>query len=152
AGCAAARASSARGCDLHRLAPALPPHPDDHHGGDAGGAAARLRQRRRRRDAPAAWHLDRRWADREPGAHALHHPGDVPVPGSLRSLGEPLVVATAALRASGRAGAEPMTPCTHSPAARRHRTAAALALALALAAAGGCAVGPNYHRPAAPVP
>jgi len=43
-----------------------------------------------------------------------------------------------------------MTPRTHCPAPRSRRTAAALALAFAVA--GGCAVGPNYHRPAAPVP
>jgi NodT family efflux transporter outer membrane factor (OMF) lipoprotein len=41
-----------------------------------------------------------------------------------------------------------MTSRTHSPAPRRRCTAAALVLAVA----GGCAVGPNYHRPAAPVP
>jgi NodT family efflux transporter outer membrane factor (OMF) lipoprotein len=43
-----------------------------------------------------------------------------------------------------------MTPRTHSPAPRSRCTAAALALAFAVA--GGCAVGPNYHRPSAPVP
>jgi NodT family efflux transporter outer membrane factor (OMF) lipoprotein len=43
-----------------------------------------------------------------------------------------------------------MTPRTHSRAPRRRCTAAALVLTLAVA--GGCAVGPNYHRPAAPVP
>jgi len=43
-----------------------------------------------------------------------------------------------------------MTPRTHSPAPRSRCTVAALVLALAVA--GGCAVGPNYHRPAAPVP
>jgi NodT family efflux transporter outer membrane factor (OMF) lipoprotein len=41
-----------------------------------------------------------------------------------------------------------MTPRTHSPDPRSRCTA----LALALAVAGGCAIGPNYHRPAAPVP
>jgi multidrug efflux pump len=39
--------------------------------------AARLRQRRRRRDAPAARDLDRRRADREPGADPLHDAGDL---------------------------------------------------------------------------
>ncbi len=43
-----------------------------------------------------------------------------------------------------------MTPRTHCPAPRSRRTVAALALAFAVA--GGCAVGPNYHRPDAPVP
>ena len=50
--------------------------------------------RRRRRDPPAARHLDRRRAAGEPGADAVHHAGDVPVPGSLRPLEQPCVVAT----------------------------------------------------------
>ena len=83
----------ARGGDLQRLAAALPPDHDDHHGGDARRAAARLRHGRRRRDAPAARHLDRRRTDREPGADALHHAGDVSVSGSLRPLVQPCVVA-----------------------------------------------------------
>ena len=48
-----------------------------------------LRQRRWRGDAPAAGHRDRRWPDREPGTDALHDPGHLPVPGSLRPLVQP---------------------------------------------------------------
>ena len=100
--------------------------------------------RRRRGTAPAAGHLHRRRPDREPGAHPLHHAGDVPVPGPLRPLGQPLVVARPS-----------RSPRPLPPALRTRRimkTTPPLFLSCALLALAGCAVGPNYHRPSAPVP
>ena len=70
--------------DLPGLPAALPADHDDHHGGAARRAAAGAGHRHRRRAAPPAGHRHRRRPDLQPGAHALHHAGDLP---GLRSPG-----------------------------------------------------------------
>src|SRR5215469_347841 len=147
----AASGASARGSDLQRLAAALPSYHDDHDGGHAGRTAARIRRRRWGRNTPAARHLDRRWTDREPGAHALHHPRHVPLPRSLRALEQPAMGAGAPRAAAclTRSGATMRHLPAHSAATTRRSLVVALFTSVALAA---CAVGPNYHRPAAANP
>ncbi len=124
-------------------AAALPSHHDDDPRRHARGAAPGLRQRRRRGTAPAAGHRHRRRPDRQPAPHPLHHPRDVSVPGPLRSLVQPGVRAHAS---PIQAAAGDLRTC------RIMKTHASIVLTLALAYLAGCAVGPNYHRPAAPVP
>ena len=70
------RPGAARG-DLPGLAAALSAHPDDHDGGAARRAAADAGLRRGLGAAPPARHRDRRRADREPAAHAVHDAGDL---------------------------------------------------------------------------
>ena len=70
--------AAARG-DLPGLPAALPPDPDDDDGGAARRAAADARHRHRLGAAPAARRHDRRRADRQPGADAVHHAGDLSV-------------------------------------------------------------------------
>ena len=70
------RQEPARG-DFPGVPAALPADPDDDHGGAARGAAADARHRRRLRAAPSARHHHGGRAAREPGAHALHHAGDL---------------------------------------------------------------------------
>src|SRR5258708_37838709 len=91
--------------------------------------SARDRLRGRRRVSPAARHRYRRRSDREPAAHALYDPGGVPVPRPL-----PPVV-------PGRVGGAHARD--RFGGAMRRSTLAFLVLALA-----GCAVGPDYKRPA----
>jgi multidrug efflux pump len=64
--------------DLPGLPAALPAHPDDHPGGPAGGAAADAGRRRRLGAAPAPGHHHGRRPAGQPGAHAVHHAGDLP--------------------------------------------------------------------------
>ena len=76
-GRARGRQAAARG-DPSGLPAALPPDPDDHDGGPARRAAADAGQRHRLGTAPAAGRGDRRRPDRQPGADAVHHAGDLP--------------------------------------------------------------------------
>ncbi len=57
----------------------LPADHDDDDGGAARSAAARARHRRRLGAAPPARDHHGRRPDREPGAHAFHHAGDLPL-------------------------------------------------------------------------
>src|SRR5262249_21828041 len=99
--------------------------------------ATRLRKQRGLGNAPAPRNRDRRWADREPGADALHHPGHVPLPRSLRRMVQP-GLGPGAFRNTARG-------CGTGTDMRYIVVSALIALA-------GCAVGPNYHRPAAANP
>ena len=91
-----------------------------------GALPLALGVRRRGGTAASIGHLDRRWADREPVPHALHHAGGLPPAGP----------AARALPARNRAAG----------GRRRMRIRLSVCTLLALA---GCSVGPNYHRPAA---
>ncbi len=79
--CPAPREPPGGGGDLRGLPSPLPSDHDDHHVGALRRHAARLRHGHRRGTAPAARHRHRRRADLQPGADALHHPGDLPLPG-----------------------------------------------------------------------
>src|SRR6202008_3609834 len=84
------------------------------------------------------------WTDREPGADALHHPGHVPLSGSLLALGQQAVGAGAPgqppRRARAGANMKPRRALPRPPGV------------LAGSPLAGCAVGPNYHRPPAANP
>ena len=58
-------------------AAALSPDHDDHDGGDPRRRAADARRRHRRGNPPAARLFHRRRPDRQPGADAVHHAGDL---------------------------------------------------------------------------
>src|SRR5262249_39183277 len=73
--------------DLRGEPASLPAHHDDHHGRAPRRAAAGTQPRRRRGAAQATGHCNRGRAHREPGAHALHHAGDLP---RFRSAGAAL--------------------------------------------------------------
>ena len=60
------------------LPAALSADPDDHHGGPARRPAADAGHRRRLRTAPSARPCDGRRVAGQPGADAVHHPGDLP--------------------------------------------------------------------------
>src|SRR5207302_10317548 len=120
----AARRHAAGAGDLRGLPAALPADHDDHHGGHSGRAAARAAPGRRRRAASAPRHRDRRRADPEPAAHALHDAGRLPVLGPL-----PAVVETRVAR---------------WPVARGCMRNYFLAVVVSVS---GCAVGPDYRRP-----
>src|SRR5205085_4546143 len=95
--------------------------------------AAGDRLRRRCRAAPAARRRDHRRPDREPGADADHDDGRLRA--ARQAAAQEAEGASRALFAAGR----------RRPGMRL----AGVALALAIA---GCAVGPEYQRPTAPVP
>src|SRR5207245_10205405 len=80
--------------DLSRLPPEVPPDPDDDAVGAARRAAARARHGGGLGAAPPSRHHHGGRPDPLPGAHALYHPGDLPV---VRSPG-------AALGRAGRGG------------------------------------------------
>ena len=67
------------GGDLRGVPAALPADHDDDDGGAPRRAAAGARARRRRGAAPAARHRHRRRAHREPGPHAVHDAGHLPL-------------------------------------------------------------------------
>ena len=139
AGRARAAASAARR-DLPGLPAALPPDHDDDHRRHARRAAAGARHRRRGGAAPAARHLHRRRPDRQPGADALHHAGGLSVSRPLRRCG----------RAGAGGGLYPDTPPGAVPGGRPNEAGRLRMLLVRLAV--GCTVGPDYQRPAAPVP
>src|SRR5262249_54381053 len=130
------------GSRLRGLPAALPADHDDHAGGDVRRPAAGAQPRRGCRAPPAAGHRDRGRAHREPGAHALHHSGDLPLPRPPAGVDRPC---------ARRPPTPPVRPCreTHGGA---HAVKRSLVLSLLSAAlvAGGCSVGPNYVRPDAP--
>ena len=63
--------------DLSGLLAAVPPDPDDDHGGALRRLAADAGSWHRFGTAPAARHRHRRRPDRQPGADAVHHAGDL---------------------------------------------------------------------------
>src|ERR1051325_7627443 len=135
---APARTCAARG-DLPALPAALPPDPDDHHGGGARRAAADGRHRRRLGAAPSARHLDRRRPAGEPGAHPVHHAGDLPV---VRPAGAAVRRAGRRAEPRGRAALSLSTPFIRRPVATT-------LLTFGLAAAGAVAF---FQLPVSPLP
>src|SRR2546426_6708717 len=117
-----ARRQAAGAGDFRGLPAALPADHDDHHGGNPGRAAARAAPGRRRRTASAARHRDRRRADPEPAAHAVHDAGRLSVPGPLPAVVEAPDAAPAAASVMKK-------------------------IAFVFAFLAGCAVGPDYVRP-----
>ena len=87
--------------------------------------------------APATGHLDYRRADRQPGSHALHHPGDLPFHGHA---------ASETLRQKDRARKHSRP--SHRGGSRMKITAVILICVLL----AGCTVGPKYNPPAVPPP
>ncbi len=75
--CRAQRGQAAAGGDPPGLPAALPADPDDHGGGPGRRPAADAGQRHRLGAAPSARPHHRRRPDREPGADAVHHAGDL---------------------------------------------------------------------------
>src|SRR5262249_49383229 len=69
---------------LPGLPAAFPADPDDHDGGVVGSAALGTGDGGGVGAAAAAGHRHRRWAARQPAAHALHHAGDL---AGVRPLG-----------------------------------------------------------------
>src|SRR6185437_14614645 len=130
---------SAAGGDLPGLSPALSADHDDDTRSDVRRAAPGARHRRRLGAAPAARHFDCRRAHRKPGADALHHAGDLSLSRPLPPV-EPWALAAAAPGIRHRR--------RHSGAWRMKPTIALSTVALLAA----CTVGPDYHRPPAPVP
>src|SRR5262249_61134192 len=98
------------------------------------------RGRGRRR---AAGNGDRGRAHREPGADALHHSGDLPLPRPPAGLDR---------TRARRPEAPPVRRCRETYGGA-HAVKRSLGLSLLAAAlvAGGCSVGPNYVRPEAPM-
>src|SRR5256885_15997463 len=85
-------------------------------------SAARAAPGRRRRTSSAARHRDRRRADPEPAAHAVHDAGRLPVPGPLPAVVE-------------------------APDAAPAVAGVMRKIAFVFAFLAGCAVGPDYVRP-----
>ena len=92
------------------------------------------------RAAPPARHRDRRRPDRQPGAHALHDAGDLPLPRPPAPGGSRVADGrcTAPRSRPGRRCEATMRRAPCPPRPRRG------------AAAAGCTVGPNYVKPALP--
>src|SRR5262249_12143731 len=132
------RPSRARG-DLPGLPAALPADPDDHHGGGARRIAADARYRRRLGVAPSARHLDRRRPAAQPGAHPVHHAGDLPV---VRPAGEPAPRSGAPAGAGRRAAMSLLPPSIRRPVAPT-------LLTFGVAAAGAIAF---FQLPVSPLP
>ena len=76
------------GGDLPGLSSAVPADHDDHHGRGARCFASGRGNRGCIRAPPAARHHHRRRTYFQPGAHALHDAGDVPLPRSFQALDE----------------------------------------------------------------
>ena len=121
--------------DLRGLHAAVPADPDDDDGRDARRAAAGAGPGRGLGAAPAAGHHDHRRPDREPGAHAVHHAGRLPVSRPAAALVvslETVMIRTFAL-------------------CRRPRRVVVLVVTALALGSGACVVGPAYHRPEAPM-
>ena len=127
---------------------ALPADPDDDAGRRARRVAAGDRLRRGRGAAPAARRRHHRRADRQPGADAADDAG------RLRPARQAAPQAEAARPRGAAPGGgwlpEPMPrspagPCRTASLARSWRARRRACVSLA-----GCAVGPDYTRPAAP--
>ena len=120
------------------LPAALPPDPDDHAGRRPWRAAAGHRLRRGLGAAPAAGDRHHRRPDRQPAAHPAHHPRGV-------RLHRPVAAS------SRRTLPQPPRRPRPGPARMKHTLFPSTAIALVCAALAGCAVGPNYVRPSAPL-
>src|SRR6185437_10345703 len=124
------------------MPPPLPSDSDDHHGRHAGRRPLGDRHRNRKRTAPPARHHHHRRPDRQPDADALHN-----------TRGIPLFRPAAALVERHPPPPPPSqrrNVTVRSMIFKRYKLAGALAVATLLST--GCTVGPNYKRPAAPVP
>ena len=128
---------------------ALPSDHDDHHGGAAGRRSAGARDRRGLGTAAPARHHDRRRADLQPDADALHDAGDLSV---LRPAGHPPLAQASRyargfgsrvfsrrsrLRSQVRRNSHEYLGTIHPPAHRNH------------AADSGCGTGGRRGVPAA---
>ncbi len=98
-GSGAARASASQGCGFRSLFAALPAHHDDHHGGHAGRPSLGSGDGHGFGAAASAGHHNRRRADRQPGADALHDAGHLRVHGPF----EPVAARNARRKIAGRA-------------------------------------------------
>src|SRR5262249_35017204 len=149
---------------------ALPPDHDDDGGGDARRAAAGDRVWRGLGAAPPARDLDRRRPPPVTAPDALHDPGRLSLSRSGAALGHapPRRAPRAATRrmngikSSSRRRPGPMVPPFFTNAGRARRSCEprsnlragrwAPAFAGVTMLLAGCTVGPDYQRPAAPVP
>src|SRR5207302_9168799 len=140
----AGRGQEPGGGDLPGVRAALPADHDDDDGRAPGRAPAGHRARNRIGAAPAARDRHRGRAHREPGAHALHDAGRLPV-----SRPRTTVVGARARRPAAAARAR-RRGCARAVRRQtvRWRLGGRLALASALLGlVSGCPVGPDYVRP-----
>src|SRR5262249_32848594 len=141
----APREEESRGLDLSGLPAAFSADHDDDDGGDARRAAPRDRRGDRSRAAAPARHRDRRGGALLTDVDSVYDAGRLSLPRS-----SPAALARVPPAASPQARAGGIARMT---VARRRRGVCAVVALVGLAwIAAGCAVGPTYKRPAAPMP